>query len=131
MENTKHIKVFYKILKGKCYYRLMFTKLWTAQDPQLKPMSLNFSWMWHCVLSKGESFIPCLFSGPEVLSSASDKVKLFAKSFSKQTNLDTQVSLYLFDILKQQTKYLRKTLVFMWNSALQEKFDLYLQGIFC
>ena len=32
--------------------------------------------------------IPPLFSGPEVLSSASDKVKLFAENFSKNSNLD-------------------------------------------
>ena len=29
-----------------------------------------------------------LFNGPEVLSSASDKAKLFAKNFSKYSNLD-------------------------------------------
>ena len=32
--------------------------------------------------------IPSLFSGPEVLSSASDNVKLFAKNFSQNSNLD-------------------------------------------
>ena len=40
------------------------------------------------VLNKGKSAIPPLFSGPEVLSSASDKAKLFAKNFSKNSNLD-------------------------------------------
>ena len=40
------------------------------------------------VLSKGKSAIPPLFNGPEVLSSASDKAKLFAKNFSKNSNLD-------------------------------------------
>ena len=34
------------------------------------------------------SAIPPLFSGPEVLPSASDKAKLFAKNFSKNSNLD-------------------------------------------
>ena len=29
-----------------------------------------------------------LFNGPKVLSSASDKAKLFAKNFSKNSNLD-------------------------------------------
>ena len=32
--------------------------------------------------------IPSLFNTPEVLLSASDKVKLFAKSFSENSNLD-------------------------------------------
>ena len=40
------------------------------------------------VLNKGKSVIPLLFNSPEVLSSASDKAKLFAKNFSKNSNLD-------------------------------------------
>ena len=36
-----------------------------------------------------------LFNGPEVLSFASDKVKLFAKTFLRALILMTQVSLYL------------------------------------
>ena len=40
------------------------------------------------VLNKGKFAIPPLFNGPEVLSSASDKAKLFAENFSKNSNLD-------------------------------------------
>ena len=40
------------------------------------------------VLNKSKSAMPPLLSGPEVLSSASDKAKLFAKNFSKNSNLD-------------------------------------------
>ena len=40
------------------------------------------------VLNKDKSAIPPLFNGPEVLSSQSDKAKLFAKNFSKNSNLD-------------------------------------------
>ena len=40
------------------------------------------------VLNKGKSDIPPLFNGPEVLSSGSDKAKLFAENFSKNSNLD-------------------------------------------
>ena len=40
------------------------------------------------VLDKGKSAIPPLFSGPEVLSSASDKAKLFAENFPKNSYLD-------------------------------------------
>ena len=40
------------------------------------------------VLNKGKSAIPPLFNSPEVLSSASDKAKLFPENFSKKSNLD-------------------------------------------
>ena len=40
------------------------------------------------VLNKGKSAIPSLFKSLEVLSSASDKRKLFAENFSKNSNLD-------------------------------------------
>ena len=40
------------------------------------------------VLNKGKSAIPHLFNGPEVLSFASDKAKLFAKNFSTNSDLD-------------------------------------------
>ena len=43
------------------------------------------------VLNKVKSPIPPLFSGAEVLSSASDKVKLFAEKFSKNSDLDDSV----------------------------------------
>ena len=49
------------------------------------------------VLNKGKSAIPPLFNGPEVLSSASDKAKLFAENFCKNSNLvDLGVSLPVF-----------------------------------
>ena len=49
------------------------------------------------VLKKGKSDIPPLFNSPEVLSFASDKTKLFAKNFSKNSNLDDSgISLPVF-----------------------------------
>ena len=49
------------------------------------------------VLNKGESAIPPIFNSPEVLSSASDKAKLFAKNFSKNSNRDDSgISLPVF-----------------------------------
>ena len=33
--------------------------------------------------------------------------------------------------LQSWTKYLRKTLFFMWNSALPGKFNIYFSGVFC
>ena len=40
------------------------------------------------VQNKGKSAIPPLFNDLEVLSSASDKTRLSAKNFSKNSNLD-------------------------------------------
>ena len=49
------------------------------------------------VLNKGNSAIPLLFNGLEVLSSASDKAELFAKNLSKNSNLDDSgISLSVF-----------------------------------
>ena len=50
--------------------------------------SRDFWQITNSVLNKGKSAIPPLFNGPEVLSSASDKAKLFAESFLKNSNLD-------------------------------------------
>ena len=38
-------------------------------------------------LNKDKSAVPPVINGPEVLSSASDKAKLFPKNFSKNSNL--------------------------------------------
>ena len=49
------------------------------------------------VLNKDKSVIPPLFNCPEVLSSASDKTKLFAKNFSNNSNVDASgISLLVF-----------------------------------
>ena len=40
------------------------------------------------VLNEDKSAIPPLLNSPEVLSSASDKTKLFAKNFSENSKLD-------------------------------------------
>ena len=49
------------------------------------------------VLNKGKSAIPLLFNGLGVLSSASDKAKLFAENFSKNSNIDDSgISLPVF-----------------------------------
>ena len=42
----------------------------------------------YSILNRGKSAIPALFNGAEVLSSASDKAKLIAENFSKNSNLD-------------------------------------------
>ena len=59
--------------------------------------SHNFWQIANIVLYKGKSAIPALFNGSEVLSSASDKAKLFAEHFSVNSNLDDSgISLPLF-----------------------------------
>ena len=59
--------------------------------------SCDFWQIANSVLNKGKSAIPPLFNGPEVLSSASDKAKLFAENFSMNSNLDDSgVSLPVF-----------------------------------
>ena len=59
--------------------------------------SWDFWQIANSVLNKSKLAIPPLFNGPEVLSSASDKAKLFAKNFSKNSNLDDSgISLPVF-----------------------------------
>ena len=50
--------------------------------------SLDFSQIANSVLNKGKSAMPPLFNSLEVLSFASDQVKLFAEKLSKNSNLD-------------------------------------------
>ena len=54
----------------------------------LKLGSRDFWRIANNVFNKGKSAIPSLFNDPKVLSSASDKAKLFAESFFKNSNLD-------------------------------------------
>ena len=59
--------------------------------------SLGFWWIADSFLNKDKSAIFPQFNGPEVLSSASDKVKLFDKNFSKNSNFDgSGISLPVF-----------------------------------
>ena len=44
----------------------------------------NFWEIAYCALSKGKSAVFSLFNGPEVFSSSSEKVKLFAGNFPKK-----------------------------------------------
>ena len=52
-----------------------------------KLWSRDFWWIDNSVLNKSKSAIPPLFNGLELLSSASNKVKLFPENFSKNSNL--------------------------------------------
>ena len=59
--------------------------------------SQDFWQIVNSVLNKGKSAIPPLFSGPEGLSSTSDKAKLFSENFLKNYNPDgSGISLPVF-----------------------------------
>ena len=62
-----------------------------------KLCSQDFSQLDNSVLSKGKSAIPPLFNGPDVLSSAPDRAKLFTENFSKNSKVDDSgISLPVF-----------------------------------
>ena len=66
--------------------------------------SRDFWQIANSVLNKGKSAIPPLFNGTKVLSSASDKAKLFAKNVSKNSNLDNSgISLPLVSVFPSRT----------------------------
>ena len=60
------------------------------KSPSLpRNMALGDFWqIANSVLNKTESGIPSLFNSTKVLSCASDRAKLFAKNFFKNSNLD-------------------------------------------
>ena len=71
-----------------CYY--------TKRDHHF-PETWGFGELLFSNLNKGKSTIPSLFNAPDVLSSSSNKTKLFPKSFSKNSNFDDSgISLPVF-----------------------------------
>ena len=69
------------------------------KNPSLsqKRGSRDFQRIANSVLKKSKCAITPLLNGLELLSSASDKAKLFAKNFSKTSNLDdSSISLPVF-----------------------------------
>ena len=99
-------KVKFRQASNRCKMVLEAVKLTYATKTKgsitsQKLGSWDFWRIGNSVLNKGKSVIPRLFNGPEVLSSASDKAKLFAKNFSKNSNLDDSgISLYLYSVLE-------------------------------
>ena len=62
-----------------------------------KLVSFDFWQIANSVFSKGKSAMPPLFNSAEVLSSASDKAKLFAENVSMNSNIyDSDISLPVF-----------------------------------
>ena len=68
--------------------KLAYTSKTKESITSQKLGSLDFWQIANSVLNKGKSAIPPLFNRLEVLSSASDKAKLFAKNCFKKSNLD-------------------------------------------
>ena len=69
---------------GKFAFELIKQKSIISQ----KLNSCHFWQIANSVLNKGKSAIPPLFNSPELWSSVSDKATLFAKNFSRNSNLD-------------------------------------------
>ena len=95
-------KVKFRQASNRCKRVLEATKLAypTKTKESITSQKLGSRDFWriaNSVLNKGKSAIPPLFNGPEVLSSASDKAKLFAKNLSQNSNLDDSgISLPVF-----------------------------------
>ena len=101
-EKSSDSKVKFRQASNHCKRVLEAAKLTYANKTKdsitsQKLGSCDFWQIANSVLNKGKSAIPPLFNGPEVLSSASDKAKLFAENFSLNSNLDDSgVSLRAF-----------------------------------
>ena len=101
-EKSSHSKVKFRQTSNRCKRVLEAAKLTYANKKKesITSQKLGSRDYWriaNSVLNKGKSAILPLFNGPEVLSSASDKAKLFAENFSLNSNLDDSgVSLPVF-----------------------------------
>ena len=95
-------KVKFRQASNRCKWVLEAAKLAYATKTKesitcQKLGSRDFWRIANSVLNKGKSAIPPQFNGADVLSSASDKAKLFGKNFSKNSNLDDSgISLPVF-----------------------------------
>ena len=101
-DKSSESKVKFKQVSNRCKRVLEAAKLACANKTEesitsQKLGSRDFWQITNSVFNKGKSAIPPLFNGPEVLSFASDKVKLFSENFSKNSNLDDSgISLPVF-----------------------------------
>ena len=88
-----HRNHFFRLASNRCKRVLKATKLAYPNKTKesITSQNLDSQDFWriaNSVLNVGKSAIPLLFGGSEVLSSASDKAKLFTENFSKNSNLD-------------------------------------------
>ena len=104
-EKSSDSKVKFKQASNHCKMVLQAAKLTYANKTKesitfQKLGSRDFWRITNSFLNKDKSAILPLFNGPEVLSSAFDKAKLFTEYFSINLILMSQVSLYLFSLLE-------------------------------
>ena len=95
-EKSSDSKVKFRQASNHCKRVLEAAKLAYANKKKesitsQKLGSRDFWQIANSVLNNGKSAMPPLFNGPEVLSSGSDKAKLFAENFSLNSNLDDSV----------------------------------------
>ena len=101
-DKSSESKVKFKQASNHCKRILEAIKLAHANKTKesitsQKIGSQDFWQIANSVLKKGKSALPPLFNDPQVLSSASDKTKLFAENFSRNSNLDdSAISLPVF-----------------------------------
>ena len=101
-DKSSDFKVKFRQASNRCKRVLEASKLAYANKTKKsitsqKLGSRDFWRIANSVLNKGKSAIPPLFNGPEVLSSASDKAKLFAENFSQNFHFDDSgISLPVF-----------------------------------
>ena len=99
-------KIKFRQVNNRCKRVLEAAKRVYANKTKesITPLNLGPRDFWgiaNSVHNKGKSGIPPLFNGPEVLSFASNKAKLFAEiTFLRTLILMTMVSLYLFPLLE-------------------------------
>ena len=92
-DNSSDSKVKFGQASNCCKWVLETAKLALADKTKesitsQKVGSCDFWRIANSVLRKGKSAVPPLFNGLEVLSSASDKAKLFAENLSRNSNRD-------------------------------------------
>ena len=100
-DKSSNSKVKFRQASNRCKRVLEAAKLAyankTKESTSQKLGSRDFLRIANSVLNKGKFDIPSLFNSLKVLSSASDKAKLFAANFSKNSNLDDSgISLPIF-----------------------------------
>ena len=99
---SSHSKVKFRLASNRCKRVLEAANLAHANKTKESITSQKFDsrdfWrITNSVLNKGKSAIPPLFNGREMLSSASDKAKLFVENFSMNSHLDDSgISLPVF-----------------------------------
>ena len=101
-DKSSDSKVNFRQASNRCKRVLEAAKLAYANKTKesitsQKLGSRDFWRIANSVLNKGKSAIPPLFNGLKMLSSASDRAKLFPENFSKNSNLDNAgISLPVF-----------------------------------